>query len=321
LVVATAFTVAHRNVTASVFARDRLAPTTTPGWVNVSYLQVIWLGALQGFAELFPISSLGHTVLVPALLGWRIDRGSDDFIAFLVLTHLATALVLVGFFWRDWLAIIAGILRSLLRRQIDVNDAPARLGWLIVVSTMPAGLIGLLFEEQLQRLFADARLVAAVLALNGAVLMGVERLRTRQAAEGPADDERLARLSWTHAVFIGFAQALALIPGFSRTGLSMGGGLASGLSHANAARYAFLLATPIILAAAVLKVPDLFANGAGDLAPALAGAAAAAVTAFLSVRFLVRYFETDTLRPFAVYCVAAGLMALLSFIVSGPVSP
>ena len=158
--------------------------------IMISYLQAIVLGALQGFAELFPISSLGHTVLVPALLGWHVDRSSDAFVAFLVLTHLATALVLVAFFWRDWLAIISGVLRSLAERQIRPDESHAKLGWLLVVSTIPAGLLGLLFEEQLQQLFADAATVAVVLMLNGVMLYGVEQLRIRGARrqeEGIAD--------------------------------------------------------------------------------------------------------------------------------------
>lgn len=283
----------------------------------MSYLQMMLLGALQGFAELFPISSLGHTVLIPALLGWKVDRSSDAFVAFLVLTHLATSLVLLAFFWRDWLAIVTGVLRSLVQREIKPNDTPARLGWLLIVSTIPAGVLGLLFEEQLQQLFADARLVAVVLILNGLLLYGVERLRVRQAPEGAYDERVLGRLSWRQAIAIGLAQCFALVPGFSRTGLTIGGGLASGLSHASAARYAFLLATPIIFAAAVLKVPDLAANGAVDLVPALLGACAAALTAFLSVRFLVRYFETETLKPFALYCVLAGAASLVWLVASG----
>jgi undecaprenyl-diphosphatase len=276
-----------------------------------SFFQAIVLGLLQGFAELFPISSLGHTVLIPALLGWKIDRSSDAFVAFLVLTHLATALVLLGTFWRDWVRIVAGVLRSLVVREIRPDDTYARLGWLIVVSTIPAGILGLLFEERLQQLFAAAPVVAIALVLNGLVLYAVEQLRVRRAPEGAADDHKLAALSWGQAVVVGIAQAFALVPGFSRTGLTMGGGLVNGLSHENAARYAFLLATPIILAAAVLKVPDLFANQATGLPQAVVGALCAAVTAYLSVRFLLRYFETDTLKPFAFYCAGAGLAAFI----------
>ena len=191
----------------------------------ISYFQAAVLGLLQGFAELFPISSLGHTVLIPALLGWQVERSSDAFVAFLVLTHLATALVLLGFFWRDWLRIVAGVLRSLGQREIRPDDTHARLGWLLVVGTIPAGLVGLLFEERLKQLFAAATLVAAVLALNGAMLYAVERLRARGTAEGAHDDRKLAALSWAQAVIIGVAQCFALVPGFSRTGLTMGADL------------------------------------------------------------------------------------------------
>jgi undecaprenyl-diphosphatase len=276
-----------------------------------SYFQAILLGLLQGFAELFPISSLGHTVLIPALLGWQIDRSSDPFVAFLVLTHLATALVLLGFFWRDWVKIVGGVLRSLAVREIRPDDTYAKLGWMLIVSTIPAGMLGLLFEERLKQLFAAAPLVAIVLILNGFVLYGVEQLRARGVAEGLPDDAKLAALSWRSAVGIGIAQCFALVPGFSRTGLTMGGGLVYGLSHENAARYSFLLATPIILAAAVLKVPDLFANQAAGLPQAIVGAVCAGVTAFVSVRFLLKYFETETLKPFAFYCMGAGLGAFL----------
>jgi undecaprenyl-diphosphatase len=278
----------------------------------IDYLDAILLGLLQGLAELFPISSLGHTVLIPAVLHWPVDRGSDAFLSFLVLTHLATALVLIGFFWRDWVAIALGILRSLREREIRADDTYARLGWLLIVSTIPAGFIGLLFEETLQNLFAAATVVAIALMLNGAVLYAVELLKRRDIAEGPGDDRKLAALSYVQALLIGLAQCFALIPGFSRTGLTMTGGLLTGLNHENAARYSFLLATPIIFAAAVLKVPDIFAKGGAGVGEAFAGAAAAALSAYLSVRFLVRYFETRSLRPFAVYCVLAGLLALVA---------
>ena len=277
----------------------------------ISYFQAILLGLLQGFAELFPISSLGHTVLIPALLRWPLDRSSDTFVAFLVLTHLATALVLIGFFWRDWIKIILGLLRSLREREVRRDDTYAQLGWLIVVSTIPAGLVGLTLQQTLENLFAAADVVAVALALNGLVLYGVELMRRRSGAEGPADDRKLAALSYPQAVLIGLAQCLALIPGFSRTGAAMAGGLLSGLNHENAARYSFLLATQIIFAAAVLKVPDLFADGGRGVGEAFAGAICAAVSAFFSIRFLVRYFETKSLKPFAIYCVIAGVASLI----------
>ncbi|TPK54856.1 undecaprenyl-diphosphate phosphatase [Mesorhizobium sp. B2-4-19] len=280
----------------------------------ISYFQAVVLGLLQGVSELFPISSLGHTVLVPPFLKWHIDQSNDGFLAFVVLTHFATALVLLGFFWRDWLAIVTGIFRSLAMREIKPEDTYARLGWLLIVSTIPAGLLGLLFEQKLRLLFAAPTAVSLALACNGLVLYGIERMRSRRVEEGPHDDGKLAALSWTEATIIGLAQCFALIPGFSRTGLSMAGGLGAGLSHENAIRYSFLLATPIIFAAAVLKVPDLFTtDGPGVIGQAFVGALCAAFSAYFSVRFLLKYFETRTLTPFAVYCVAAGLLAFAIF--------
>ena len=277
----------------------------------ISYFEAVLLGLLQGLAELFPISSLGHTVLIPAVLHWPLDRSTDAFLSFLVLTHLATALVLLGFFWRDWVKIVLGVLRSLRDREVRRDDTYAQLGWLIVVSTIPAGFVGLLFQEQLQAIFASATVVSIALVLNGVLLYSVEALKRGKPAEGAPDDKALAALSYLQAFLIGVAQCLALIPGFSRTGSAMAGGLLSGLSHENAGRYSFLLATPIILAAAVLKVPDLFSHGGQGVGEAFAGAAAAAVSAFFSVRFLVKYFETQSLRPFAIYCVIAGAIAFV----------
>jgi len=282
----------------------------------ISYGQAIVLGLLQGFSELFPISSLGHSVILPQLLGWDIHQNDDFFVTFLVATHLATALVLLGFFWRDWVRIVRGLGRSLRNREIG-DDSDARLGWLLVVGTVPAGLLGLLLEHALRDLFASGRSAAFFLILNGFMLYGAERLRRRapvvEGAEG--SDARIAqRLTWRSALGIGAAQAVALIPGFSRSGATMGGGLLAGLSNEDSARFAFLLATPIIGAAAALKLPDLFGTGGnGVRGPALVGAICSALTAYLAVRFLMRYFETNRLTPFAAYCVAAGVAASLYF--------
>jgi undecaprenyl-diphosphatase len=280
----------------------------------VSYGQAVLLGLLQGFSELFPISSLGHSVILPRLLGWDIHQNDDFFVTFLVATHLATALVLLGFFWRDWVRILRGLGRSLRNREIGA-DSDARLGWLLVVGTVPAGLLGLLLEHALRDLFASGRSAAFFLIANGVMLYGAERLRRRAPVAQTADrsDERIARqVSWRGALAIGAAQAVALVPGFSRSGATMAGGLAAGLSNEDAARFAFLLATPIIGAAAILKLPDLFgASGDGVRGPALVGAVCSAATAYLAVRFLMRYFETNRLTPFAAYCVAAGVAASL----------
>jgi undecaprenyl-diphosphatase len=275
----------------------------------ITFTQAAVLGLLQGVTELFPISSLGHTVILPSLLGWHLDQAAPQFVGFVVLTHFATALVLLGFFWRDWVRIICGVLRSLYQREINNKDTYGKLGWLIIVSTVPVGILGLLFEKQLTQLFADPRLVAGILVLNGVVLYGAEKLRTK-APEGKGDDAALARLTWKQAIGIGCAQCFALIPGFSRTGLTMTGSLVNGLSHENAARYAFLLATPVIFAAALLKVPDVFTGGGVVLFQSLFGALCSGIAAYFSIRFLTKYFESKTLTPFAIYCVAAGVAFL-----------
>jgi len=284
----------------------------------ISYAQAIVLGLLQGAAELFPVSSLGHSVIVPKLLGWDIHQSDDYFLTFLVATHLATAIVLLGFFWRDWVRIVKGLGRSVRDREI-AGDPDAQLGWLIVVATIPAGLLGLAFEHALRSVFASPTAAAAFLFCNGLMLFGAERLRRAVPVRAGADysDERISReLSMGEAVGVGAAQAIALLPGFSRSGAAMSGGLLAGLSNEDAARFAFLLATPVIGAAAVLKLPELFGpEGNGVRGPALVGALCSALTAYLAVKFLMRYFETRTLTPFAVYCLCAGTAAAIYFAV------
>jgi undecaprenyl-diphosphatase len=282
----------------------------------ISYWQGAILGLLQGFSELFPISSLGHSVILPKLVGWNIHQNDPFFITFLVATHLATALVLLGFFWQDWVRIVRGLGRSLRDREIADDDVDAKLAWLLIIGTIPAGILGLLLEHALRHAFASARSAAFFLMLNGIMLYGAERLRRRAPAAGEGDpDARIVqRVGWRSAFGVGAIQALALIPGFSRSGATMGGGLLVGLSNEDAARFAFLLATPIIGAAAALKLPDLFgAAGNGVRGPALVGALCSAVTAYLAVRFLMRFFETNRLTPFAYYCFAAGLALTIYF--------
>jgi undecaprenyl-diphosphatase len=284
----------------------------------ITYGQGVILGLLQGVSELFPVSSLGHSVILPKLLGWNIHQNDSFFLTFLVATHTATALVLLGFFWHDWARIIRGLGRSLRDREIRANDADAKLGWLLVVGTIPAGILGVLLQDKLRSIFASPQSAAIFLFLNGFLLYGAELLRRRAPAPEQGDpDERIARrVSYRSSFVVGAAQALALIPGFSRSGATMGGGLLVGLSNEDAARFAFLLATPIIGAAAALKLPDLFgSSGAGVRGPALVGALCSAVTAYLAVRFLMRFFETNRLTPFAVYCAAAGAAAAIYFAV------
>ena len=286
----------------------------------ISYAQAILLGLLQGFSELFPISSLGHSVILPQLLGWNIHQNDAYFITFLIATHLATAIVLFIFFFRDWMRILRGMWRSLVEREIAPGNTDAKLGWLLVVGTVPAGILGLLLQDPLRSVFASGQSAAFFLILNGFMLYGAERLRRRapvvdSSEDAVASDMRVATTtSYVDAGMIGAAQAIALIPGFSRSGASMSGGLLVGLSNEDAARFAFLLATPIILAAGVYKVPDLLGPlGNGIRAQALVGAMFAGVAAYFSVRFLVRFFRSNSLLPFAAYCLVAGVVSAIRF--------
>ena len=291
----------------------------------MSYAQAIILGLLQGVSELFPISSLGHSVIVPQLLGWNdvvaAQSASESyFLAFLVGLHVATATALAAFYWRDWVRIIGAMLRSLRSRRIDTPDA--RLGWLLVVATIPAGIAGLLFEHVFRTVFAKPQLAAGFLIVNGLMLLAAELLRrraqVRAVAEAhglnPAGARRLDTLEFREAAIVGVFQVGALLAGISRSGITMVAGLVRGLDHEDAARFSFLLATPIIMAAGVYKLPDLLGpNGNGVLGQVIAGSIVAGIAAYLSVRFLTRYFTTRTLTPFAIYCLAAGALAMLRF--------
>jgi undecaprenyl-diphosphatase len=280
----------------------------------LSLLQAAILGVLQGISELFPISSLGHSIILPTLLGWTIDQKANYFLSFLVATHFATAAVLFFFYWDDWLRIIRGIARSIGGGGLAA-DPDAKLGWLLVIGTVPAGAFGLLFQRRLQELFASPSYVASFLALNGILLYLAEVLRARaKDGDGVRDaDQRIAaEVSWGQSAKIGLMQVLALIPGFSRTGSTLTGGLMVGLAREDAMRFSFLLATPIIAAAAVLKLPVLLTSGnAPAIEAALLGAICAAIASYLSVRFLTAYFKTRTLTPFAIYCLLFGCASLV----------
>jgi undecaprenyl-diphosphatase len=287
----------------------------------ISYFQAVILGLTQGIAEPFPISSLGHAVVLPRLFGWNIHQSDPFFLTFLVATHFATALTLLLFFLRDWIKIVGGILRSLRMREIREDDVHARLGWLLVVGTIPAGVLGLLLQESLRKLFASAVIAAAFLIVNGIALLIFERLRQRPPSPGDYagdGDARIAKLSWRQAITVGTSQAAALIPGISRSGFAMGGSLVAGLSNEDAARYSFLLATPVILAAAALKLPELLGSqGNGVRGPALVAGLCAAATTFLAVKFLLRFFETNRLSPFGYYCIGFGLVCTVLFALGG----
>lgn len=313
----------------------------------LTYFQAVAIGLLQGVSELFPVSSLGHSVLVPALIGgdWQhlVTESSQDnsesstYLSFIVALHVATATALLLYFWRDWVRIITAFIRSVVRmvpkRQWDVTDSDERLAWLIVIATIPVGITGLLLEHVFRTLFAKPLAAAVFLTINGGILLVGERLR-RQAevrtaqvlAErrsvgalavseaGGTGHRQLLTLDYREAGVIGFFQTFALLAGISRSGVTMVAGLLRGLDHEDAAKFAFLLATPVIFAAGVLKLPNLFGEGgAGIHGQVVAGSLVAAVGAYFSVAFLVRYFRTRTLIPFGVYCLAAGAFCIVRF--------
>ncbi len=295
---------------------------------HLNFFEAIVVGAFQGVTELFPVSSLGHSVLIPALVGgqWAQDLNvsapESPYLAFIVGLHVATAAALLLFFWRDWVRIVGGFVTSIRYRRLST---PAeRLAWLIIIATIPVGIAGLVLEHTFRTILGKPIPAASFLIANGVVLYVGERLRRRAQAPletvdspgaahdaGAAADARLARMSIGRGTLIGSAQILALLPGLSRSGVTMVAGLLRGLSHEDAARFSFLLATPVILAAGALKIPDLFGPlGAGIHGQVLAGSVASFVSAYLAVRFLTRYFQTRTLTPFAIYCVLAGAGSL-----------
>lgn len=269
-------------------------------------LVLLAIAALQGVTELFPISSLGHSILVPALLHWPVDRDAAWFLPFLVVLHLGTATALVLYFWRDWVALIGGWLRAGGRP----STPEARLLWLLVVGTVPAGLIGLALAHRIQALFGGFTFAAVALMLNGLLLIGGDFLKHRQGLRALPD------LGWGRAALVGLAQALALIPGFSRSGATLVAGLGLGLNYADSARLSFLLATPIIAAAGVLEVPKLLHGPVphGLLGAIITAGVLAGVLAWASTWFLMRWFrghDVQALRPFGIYCLGLGALALI----------
>ncbi len=349
----------------------------------MTYPEAMVVGLIQGVTELFPVSSLGHNVLIPALVGgqWAHDLSvaapESPYLAYIVGLHVATAIALLIYFWRDWVRIIRGFFTSIRDRDIATPDQ--KLAWMIIVATIPVGIAGLLFEHTFRVLFGKPVLAAVFLVVNGFILFSGEKFRTkksraadaeaaeeRRLAEAPAAvrrepaagvaavglaaagdgsaavmparrpghgshaavkdaqaersaehaaairaDRRLSKLDFAQAVVIGAAQILALLAGISRDGVTMVTGMFRGLSREDAARFAFLLATPVILAAGVLKLGDLVRLGHGIYGPIVAGSILSGVGAYVSVRFLVKYFQTRTLTPFAIYCVLFGVGSII----------
>ncbi len=367
---------------------------------HLTYLEAAVVGLIQGVSEMFPVSSLGHNVLIPAIIGgsWAHDLNvaapESPYLAFIVGLHVATAIALLIYFWRDWVRIVGGFCSSVRDRKIDTGDQ--RLAWMIILATIPVGIVGLKFEHAFRVIFAKPVIAGVFLAVNGVILIAGERFRTRASlaadaavaadgiaadriaadgngvadaeARGPAArraasgdparlletsrlaagdagltpaatagqrqaaaqqptagqaprrgeqagvlkaDRRLAAMRYPQAIAVGSAQILALLAGISRDGVAMVAGMRTGLSREDAARFAFLLATPVILAAGALKIPDLLGPlGNGIRGQILLGSVLSGIGAYLSVRFLLRYLRTRTLTPFGVYCLIAGLASV-----------
>jgi undecaprenyl-diphosphatase len=319
-------------------------PTDNP---HLNFLQAITIGVMQGVTELFPVSSLGHSVLIPALVGgsWKSlvtqqDQSQSPYLAFIVGLHVATALALLLFFWRDWVRIIGGFVSSIRNRRLETVHE--RMAWLIIIATIPAGVIGLALEHTFRSLFAKPEAAAIFLTANAGILFTGEYLRRRAVAQAaavsaasgeppplpdglplevadpehdPANDiEITRRFSFRDATVVGVFQSAALLAGISRSGITMVAGLIRGLNHEQAVRFGFLVATPVIFAAGVIKIPELTGHlGDGIRGQVLAGSAAAFIAAIVTIKFLVRYFHTRTLTPFAWYCGIFGAFCIVRF--------
>jgi undecaprenyl-diphosphatase len=294
--------------------------------MNLTIWQTILLALIQGVTELFPISSLGHTVILPGLLPGLFPAnfatntscgGQSCFLPILTAFHLGTSVALVIYFWRDWLQVVRTIFNSIKNAGVK-KDSEEWVSWLIIIGCIPGGIIGVLLQDPLTHLFGSPTLAAGFLVINGSLLFIGEALRRRaensfafaNAKQREASFRPLASLSWKEAAVVGCAQALALIPGISRSGTTMVAGLGVRLSHEDAARFSFLLGTPIIAAAGALEVPQLIGQSTHTLLLVVVGMVLSGVAAFISTKFLTKYFEKGRLTPFAIYCWILGLSAL-----------
>ena len=288
----------------------------------MSFVQALFMGLLQGATELFPVSSLGHAVLLPSLLHWSFKQSDPSFVPFLVLLHLGTATALLILYRAQWVAIVRGFFTAAFRGSITSDSE--RLAMLLMTGTLPAAVLGVFLENRIKSLFASPYEAAVFLVVNGFLMLGAELLRRRAERRAKLQDrpreeqeERFtdaAHISFVAAALVGACQALAFLPGISRSGVTIGGGLLAGLRHEEAARFSFLLATPVILAAGLLEVPNLFSSSV-PLPEYAASAVLAGIAAYASARFLLRYFRSGRLDPYGWYCIAAGLLslALLTF--------
>ncbi len=291
---------------------------------TITLLQAIVLGLVQGFTELFPVSSLGHGVLIPALFGWHnLAAHTNFFLVFLVGTHVGTSIGLLYYYRATWISVFQGFIRQLAQSRTQGVaslwrlNAPGvnpyyRLFVMLLIGTIPVGLVGVVFEHKLRTLFAKPLDAAIFLTVNGFILLFAEYLRTNRGRR--VKEKTVNQLSIRNVLFVGGSQILALFAGISRSGVTMVSGLTAGLSHEESANFSFLLATPVILLAGLYKLPSLLGTlGQGVRTQTLIGALCALVGSYISVRFLTRWFTTKTLKPFGIYCLVLGAICIVRF--------
>jgi undecaprenyl-diphosphatase len=274
----------------------------------MNIIDVIILSLTQGFSELFPVSSLGHTIIIQSLLNVSVTKDTTEFLPFIIALHLGTAIALIIYFKEEWTKIIKALFKSAYKGRIDNKAFEEKFSWMLVIGTVPVGIVGIIFANVIKNLFSSPVPASIFLIINGIILMSGEKIKK-------TEENRVAlkNLSFKNAFTTGASQIFALLPGISRSGISMVSGLLLKLNHEDAAYFSFMLATPVILAAAVLEIPSLFKSSSQILDYSIFGAILSGITAYLSVRFLMKYFKQGTLIPYSYYSIIAGLIDLIYF--------
>ena len=287
--------------------------------MDFTYGQAVIIGFIQGITELFPISSLGHAILIPAWMGGSfrefISEENEAYLLITIAMHLASSVALFLVFRKRWIRLISGSVHAVANK--NYQDTSFRVLSYIVIATIPVGVLGIAFGDYFQSIFGKPQYSALFLTLNGLLLITAERLSHRDIAAElqDSDAEVDRRVSAKTAVAIGFGQSLALFAGISRFGVTMSAGLLRKLNHSVASDFAFLLSLPVIVGASIIKLPELFTTNANELlGQILVGSVISFIATYISVTFLVRWFKTKTLYPFAIYCLVFGISSFVRFI-------
>lgn len=274
----------------------------------MSLFNIIVLSIIQGVTELFPVSSLGHTIIFQAVINSNVNQTNTNFLAFVVALHLGTSIALLTFFYQDWIKILKSLGKTALSGKIDNSSFFDKFAWFIVLGSIPVGIIALFFEKEFKTLFTSPILASSLLMVNGCILIGSEKLKSR------VNIKQLKDITYPQSFLIGSSQIFALFPGISRSGISMASGLISKLNNKDAAYLSFMLATPIIFAAGLIEIPTLFSPGSIPFSYAVLGAVLSGITAYFSVKYLMKYFTNRNLIPYGYYCLALGFLFLIYFV-------